>query len=711
MYYAQVFIRNANDCFTWHSELPVNLGDRVLVSFRNQKKLGITVRVSVEKPDFKTLPILAVYDDRFIDARYIELAHKVASLNLSSVEKVLSLMIPAKFLLEKTPAKRTVFYKLEQPEARVKGVKQQWVLDYLTQAGGVATASDLRVGVALSTLKGLEERNIISASDGLLKTNLKEDVLPSKPQYKLTVPQADCLNEINKSDRPNLLWGVTGSGKTEIYKHLAIKSLKEGKQTLLLLPEIALTSQLIAEFRNIFGPALAVWHSSLSVGEKVQAWERVRTGEAKILIGARSALLVPMPELGLIILDEEHEWTYKNEAGVRFWTHDIAVLLSEHFEARLIFGSATPKLESLQMTKTGTWNLVRLEEQVIVSQAPEMQLVDMSQETKRGNYSPVSSHLQEAITRTLEANRQVVLFLNKRGFAGATMCRHCGERFECPNCSGNMKVHGQKKPYLMCHVCGHFEGFPKSCPSCQETDFKFQGWGTEQVEAWFKKNFPERTILRADRDSVSGRHDFEYIMQKFYHHEADVLLGTQMVAKGLDFQKVDLVGIILADVGLSLPDFRSEERVFQLLTQVAGRTGRREKRGKIIVQTFRPDEPLFSFLQSQQTEAFLESQLKQRALHSWPPFAELAKITFSDESKATAFADTKNTFSALEQIIKERSLDVEMFWVPAFFPKAHNKYWFHIIIKTKDLVVAQELITSIVLPKTARLDIKPSSLL
>ena len=272
-----------------------------------------------------------------------------------------------------------------------------------------------------------------------------------------------------------------------------------------------------------------------------------------------------------------------------------------------------------------------------------------------------------------------------------------------------MKVHGYQNPKLICHVCGHIEGFPMSCPSCHKPDFKFQGWGTQQVEKWFQDTFPDKRILRADRDTITGKHDFDEVMKHFYHHEADVLLGTQMVAKGLDFEKVDLVGIVLADVGLNLPDFRAEERVFQILTQVAGRAGRRDTAGKIVVQSFRPEEKLFDYLKNQDTSGFLAAQAEQRQLLDWPPNTHLAKITVTDASKATAFADTKNLFDALKSQIKDDS--IEIFWVPAFMPKAHGKYWFHIILKSKEEAVLKTFLQAQEGINDLKVDLRPGSLL
>jgi primosomal protein N' (replication factor Y) len=503
---------------------------------------------------------------------------------------------------------------------------------------------------------------------------------------------------------------VTGSGKTEIYKNLAKKhslDCNDG-QTILLLPENALTPQLLAEFRGIFGDKMAVWHSKLSVGEKIQEWARCVFGEAKILIGARSAAFVPLQNPKLIILDEEHEWTFKSEFSPRIWTHDLAEKIAEKFSAKLVFGSATPRVESLVKCENNEWDLVTLDKRVTEVQMPEISFIDLKNEAKKGNYGPISEKLAEEIQKILAKKKQGILFLNRRGFFGSTTCKKCGTTMECPDCSFPMKVHrNPAKEILLCHVCGFMKNFPQTCPECGEKDFEFRGWGTQQLEEILKTQFPKLRVLRADADSTRRKNGFREIMEKFHNGEADILLGTQMIAKGLDFENVDLVGVILADIGLSLPDFRAEERVYQLLTQVAGRAGRRKNRGKILIQTFRPDEELFKFVKKHDTANFLQWQKSHREQMQMPPFISLAKITFSRREKQKAFQLAKNFAGFCQGKLGKEKVD----WAPAFFPRSHNQYHFHVFIRLNSREKLIKFLHETEIPKPAKIDIMPVSLL
>ncbi len=707
MIFCEVWIRGVRGIFSWHSEQTVQPGARVRISFRNRVRTGIVIGVSDQKPEFKTQPVQEVWDEQFIPASYIETAKEVAHENFSSLEKVLGLMVPEKFFTSQNPEKRETFYLLNADE-EVRGVKQKLVIELLQKNKGRMRSEDLREQVSLATLQGLVKKEILTIEEGALVSPLAVTD-NGKSNITLNEDQEKALKKIQDSKTTTLLFGVTGSGKTEIYKKLAQEVSATG-QVLLLLPEIALTSQLIAEFQSVFGGAVAVWHSKLSEGEKIQEWKRVQSGEAKILIGARSAVFVPLHKPELIILDEEHEWTFKNEFAPRFHTIDVVGKIQERFDAKVVLGSATPRLESFHKCEMGEWNRVDLPKRVGDVMMPEMRFVDLKSEAKRGNYSPLSGALEEELADILKQKKQAVIFLNKRGFSGATMCKSCGHKFECPNCSHNMKMHqkmGNQK--FICHVCGHMEGFPSQCPECKEKDFVFRGWGTQMLEKILQEKFPTLRMFRADADSITGKKDFENLMNKFHNYEADVLLGTQMIAKGLDFERVQLVGVVLADVGLNLPDFRSEERVFQILTQVSGRAGRRAARGKIVIQTFNPEEKIFDFVKTHDAESFLHWQKESRQKSLMPPFSSMAKLTISDIQKEVAFAHAQKTFKNLKKVLPEGEWDCH--FAPAFFPRTHGKYHFHVFLKApnkKDLV---EFLTTQIPLEGVKIDVDPSSLL
>ncbi len=729
MQFYNVWLRGIRGIFTWHSAEKVKIGARVKIYFRGKPRFGVVIAEILEKPDFQTQPILEVLDDNFINKKYLEIAHEVAYENLTSLEKVLNLIVPEKFSFVQNPAKKEVFYSFFQKPSpdlsqdkklsksglkvfeisKIRGKKQLAIIEYL-QKNGEAREEELLEIASMATIKTLLKKEIIEKRAGkLIPAKIPVEKIPRKI-HELTAEQQTVFEKIEQKKCPSLLFGVTGSGKTEIYKNLAKNiSLQKNKgQTLFLLPEIALTPQLLAEFRGIFGDQMAVWHSKLSAGEKIQEWTRCTSGEAKILIGARSAAFVPLRNPKLIILDEEHEWTFKSEFSPRIWTHDLAEKISRKFEAKLVLGSATPRVESFVKCENGEWDLVVLEKRVTEVQMPEISFIDLKNEAKKGNYGPISERLEEEINLMLAKKKQGILFLNRRGFFGSTTCKKCGTTSECPNCSFPMKLHRNRtREIMLCHVCGHLENFAGKCPECGEKDFEFRGWGTQQLEEILREKFPKLRVLRADADSTRRKNGFREIMEKFHQGEADILLGTQMIAKGLDFENVDLVGVILADIGLSLPDFRAEERVFQLLTQVAGRAGRRKNRGKILIQTFRPEENLFKFVKRHDTAGFIEWQKSHRQQMQMPPFINLAKITFSRRKKEEAFKLAKNFAGICQEKLGKEKVD----WAPAFFPRSHNQYHFHVFIRLKSREKLIKFLHSVEIPQPAKIDIMPVSLL
>ncbi len=702
MHFVQIYLRSVRDTYTWHSETPLKPGARVALKFRGRPRQGIVVAVSKTKPDFKTQPIDEVWDEQFVPETWITLARWIAEQNFTNISNVMSLVVPEKLLLQRDPVIREKFWSLTGKEfEKLKGGKQKVVIEKLLLSE--TTDEELREWASPTVLKNLAEKEIIQFRTGNIIPAKQPDF--TRPAHDLAPAQQEVFDSISKSKKPCLLWGVTGSGKTEVYKKLAEKVLSQGKQALILLPEIALTPQLIAEFRSV--GSVAVWHSKLSEGERVQEWARCASGEAQILIGARSAALIPLPNLKLIVLDEEHEWTFKSETAPRLWTHDVAEWLSMMLQTKLVFGSATPRLESWTRCEKGEWNRFDLPDRVNATALPKIKFVDMRNEVKFGNYGPISSHLAEAIGATVEGGKQVVLFLNRRGFSGSTTCRMCGDTCDCPHCDVPMKLHRNgANSRLICHICGHLAPFVDKCPHCEAEDFVFRGWGTQQVEQELKDNYPGLRVLRADADSVGGKHDFRKLCDKFAAHEADVLLGTQMVAKGLDFEKVALVGVILADVGLSLPDFRAEERSFQLLTQVSGRAGRRNTQGNILIQTFKPDEKVFSFVKKHDTGGFLDWQREARLSSSLPPFGAIAKIGFSHMDKKVSFQLAQDLFRE----VKKRK-DCTCNFAPAFWPRTHGKYHFRVFIQTKTREELYVVLRSLDLPQGAKVDINPASLL
>lgn len=717
MNYYAIYLRNTPEPYTWESERDIAVGARVEVFFRGKPKFGIVLHKTTEKPDFKTQKIREVLDEDFLDERYIDLALQIAEENFCSPAKVLNLMIPELFFLRKNPVKYDIFYSLgsefsDETFQKIRGTKQKAVLQKISQEKTVSE-ENIRGIASVNTLKTLESKGFIEQKKCSIKT-VQKPLKNKKQSHNLNNLQKNIFADVMTSKTPGLIWGVTGSGKTEIYKKISQDFLErhDKNQVLFLIPEIALTPQMIDEFRSLFGENVAVWHSHLTSQEKVQEWARLHSGDARILIGTRSAVLVPLKNPSLIIMDEEHEWTFKNEFAPRYQTHNVVQKISGIFGSKLVFGSATPRTESLHQCQKNSWDLFEIQEKVHQTIPPKIEILNLENEGKKGNNSPISEKLLAEIKRTVSKKEQVVLFLNKRGYAGSTMCKSCGHFFECPNCSANMKLHrsGANQKFI-CHICGHFEKFPEICPHCQAEDFVFRGWGTQQVEKYLTEALPNIRTIRADRDTVSGKYDFEKILSKFHNHEADILLGTQMIAKGLDFERVTLAGVVLADVGLGLPDFRAEERVFQILTQVSGRAGRRKIPGKILIQTFHPDHQVFQHIRNNDPKGFYNATMSTREKLLLPPFSHFAKITFSNVSKEIALKKSQEFFKVLKKSQEESSDILEISFAPAFFPRIHNKYHFHIIVKGKRKDDLQKFLRNFEIPKEAKIDIDPSSLL
>jgi primosomal protein N' (replication factor Y) len=444
----------------------------------------------------------------------------------------------------------------------------------------------------------------------------------------LTDEQNQVFHDIRKHKdfSVHLLFGVTGSGKTEVYLQLLDEVLKSDKRGLVLVPEISLTPQLVHRFSSRFGNQIAVLHSQLTDRERANQWFEMSTGEKKILIGARSALFCPVEDWGLIIVDEEHEPSFKQDEKLKYHGRDAAIMLGKFVNCPVVLGSATPSLESYKNATEGKYHLHRMTKRVQERSLPQVHVVDMRAEIKRdGKPDWLSESLFLALQTTLEKKEQSALFLNRRGLAQVVLCRSCGYTSECPNCDISLTLHA--KSHLVCHYCDYHEDFQFSCPSCKEGELSPVGLGTEKIEEDLRRFFPEARLARADRDEIQNRVDMENLILSMEKGEIDILIGTQMIAKGLDFPKLNLVGLVLADIGFNLPDFRSTERSFQLLTQVSGRAGRHvkpgESPGQVYIQTYNPDHPSLEFSTSNNFNAFAEHEMMHRSALLYPPFGRL----------------------------------------------------------------------------------------
>lgn len=471
-------------------------------------------------------------------------------------------------------------------------------------------------------------------------------VASEQPQPVLTGEQEAALAEISPAlaegrFAPFLLHGVTGSGKTELYMRACALVLEAGKQAIVLVPEISLTPQIIGRFVERFGAErIAILHSKLSAGERYDEWVRIKTGEAQIVIGARSAVFAPAENIGLIVVDEEHETTYKSDKMPKYDTVEVALKRAQRSGAAVILGSATPSIVTSYRAQQGLYKKLELKERVGEATLPALTVADMRQELAGGNRSIFSAALYESVAKALEDGRQAILFLNRRGYSPFVVCRECGYTFRCPECGLTLTWHKRAGRFL-CHFCGHSAPMPAACPACGGKHLRHFGIGTEKAEELTQVAFPDARTLRLDVDTSAAKGSTERILSDFGRGEADILIGTQMVAKGLDFTNVDVVGILAADIGLAIPDFRSAERTFALITQAAGRAGRGERKGTVIVQTYNPEHyAVMAALQGDYNE-FYDKEVLLRETMVYPPFSDIIQVTAlaEDEGKAKAGAE------------------------------------------------------------------------
>jgi primosomal protein N' (replication factor Y) len=474
---------------------------------------------------------------------------------------------------------------------------------------------------------------------------------------------------------------VTGSGKTEIYLQAIARSLESGKQAIVLVPEISLTPQMISRFKTRFGPSVAVLHSRLSDGERYDEWRRIQSGGANVVVGARSAIFAPFARLGLVIIDEEHEGTYKQEEVPRYHAREVAEERCRLEGALLILGSATPSLETFQRAISGQVRLSTLKERVDGNPLPPVELIDMRQELAMENRSIFSRRLQEELTEAARSGEGAILFLNRRGFSTFVLCRECGYVVKCPSCEVSM-AHHIELGGLCCHYCGYSIPLPRTCPKCQSRYIRGFGAGTERVEEELKKLFPHLRALRMDIDTTRRKGSHAAILEAFARGEADVLIGTQMIAKGLDIERVTLVGVISADTSLNLPDFRSAERTFQLVTQVAGRAGRGSKPGRVLVQTYTPEHYSIQAARDHDYWRFFETEIQFREALNYPPFTSLIHLVISGAQEAEVEQVARDVGEAL----RSAGIPGEVLGPsPAPLPRLKGRYRHHLVLKGSTL--------------------------
>ena len=695
-------------------ENKVKIGSRVLVKFGNIKVLkeGFVVNIK-EKSQFKVKDIVKVEEKDFVDEPKIKLAKWMAKRYFCNVSDCIKLMLPPGTgtgnIANRAKQKKIKFVRIIKDENEIefnienkviKSEKQIRALRFLIKSNEIPS-KDLEklADVTNSILKTLEKNGYIEFYEKAIERNpFIHKVIGSTPKLQLTDEQEYAYKAVENSieDLMNsefLLFGVTGSGKTEVYLQLIEKVLSTGKTSIMLVPEISLTPQTVDRFIARFGQEkIAILHSKLSVGERYDQWYKIKKGDAKIVIGARSAIFAPINDLGIIIIDEEHDSSYKSEMTPRYNVKDIARYLAKEYSIPIVYGSATPDMDTFYKSTKGEIELLELTKRANNANLPNINIVDMRRELANGNRSSISMKLYESIKENLQNKKQTILFLNRRGYSTFILCRDCGYVAKCKYCNIALTYHS-KENKLKCHYCG-YETTPLGyCPDCKSKNIKYSGSGTQKLEEEINKIFPSAKTIRMDVDTVSKKNSHEDILNKFKNENIDILIGTQMVVKGHHFPNVTLVGVIFADGSLNIDDYRANERTFQILTQVAGRAGRGKDKGEVIIQTYNPDNLSIEFSKKQDYKLFYDTEIIIRKQLKYPPFCDIIIIGFSSENENNVIETAKFVYMSLKKKIINDNLKIILYKpVPAPVDKIKNKFRWRIIIKCK---FGEEIINSL----------------
>ena len=569
--------------------------------------------------------------------------------------------------------------------------KQRSVVDLLGQADSASIKEVCYfTGVTQSVVTGLIKKGVLCSFDNTVYRTPAVNGAVENETITLTDEQQSAFDTFNSmlndgKGGAGLLYGVTGSGKTQVFLRLVDEAVAMGKGAIVMVPEISLTPQTLARFQRRYGDKVAVFHSAMPLGRRMDEWRRVKAGDALVAIGTRSAVFAPFENLGLIIMDEEQEHTYKSEATPRFHARDVARFRCAYNNALLVLASATPSVESYSAALGGRYTLCTLNSRYGNAQLPTVHTVDMRDEAKDGNLSPISRFLQQELADNLSANKQSILLLNRRGHNTIIKCSGCGNTITCPNCSISLTYHSANKR-MMCHYCGYSEPYAEKCTNCGSDRMKYNGFGTQRAEEELKYLFPNARILRMDADSTLARGSYESKLSDFAEHKYDIMLGTQMVAKGLDFPDVTLVGVLNADNSLYSEDYRSFERTFSLLTQVVGRSGRGEQAGIAVVQTLSPDNEIITLAAEQNYDKFYEQEIAVRRALIYPPYCSVCLIGFVGDKMSDAM-DGANRFLCMLKSEKDVHPEVKIIALgpsTAVVPKIGGKYRARLIIKAKN---------------------------
>lgn len=633
----------------------LQVGSRVKVPFGGRKIDGFVIGVSrvSSYPADKIKPVAEIFDEPpALIPECFDLMEKISARYRVPKAVALRLFLPSEMRLGKVHVSIRRYAKFSKGIGLNSSAKKQAeALRFIMKEGEADYARFAeefgRGAVDALCKKGaieIEERKIARSPFSGLPENYEKKTL--------TKAQSDALDNIENSDkRIHLVHGVTGSGKTEIYLNVIAREIERGRTAIFLVPEISLTPQMLSQLRARFGGSAAILHSGLSAGERFDEWWRLRSGEAKIAIGARSAVFAPLENIGAIIIDEEHDSSYSSESAPRYETVEIASFRAEYNGAKLILGSATPSVESFAKARDGEYNLITLTERINGKSLPEIIISDMCKEVRSGNNTAFSRALRQELDETLKSGRQAILFLNRRGYSRHVVCRDCGYVAKCENCDVSLTYHSEEN-CLKCHYCGARYRMLNACPDCGGTHVLYSGTGTQKVVSDLKTLFPDARILRMDNDTVSGKDGHYKILRQFAEKQADILVGTQMIAKGHDFPAVTLVGILDADMSLHFSDYRSGERTFQLITQVSGRSGRADDKGKVVLQTCSPENHILRYAVNYDYKGFFDNEIALRKATCFPPYSLICRIMITCGDNDKAIAVLKEVYFACEELRK-----------------------------------------------------------
>ncbi|MBO5411826.1 MAG: primosomal protein N' [Clostridia bacterium] len=673
------------------------VGSRVRAPFGGKTVPGFVMRIK-ETSDYpvEKLKKISPCPDELpaLNAECLSLAEKLTKRYRVPKALVLRLFLPSEMrtgkVRELTRNYAELLVSAEDMQLGKTAKNQRGAVEYLGTHGKTECAylNTLFPG----SVNALEKKGYVRVFKEQVLRDPYKSVDGERVERTLTPDQEGAVNTIKQDGRTvQLIHGVTGSGKTEIYLTLIAECLQKGKSSIFLVPEISLTPQMLAQLRARFGKNAAILHSGLSAGERFDEWWRLRSGEAKIAIGARSAIFAPLENLGVIIIDEEHDSSYGSETAPRYNTFDVALLRAKKNGCKLVLGSATPSVETYRRAKLGEFSLIRLANRINRRPLPEIVIADMRREVRRGNNSAFSTALKEELSACLADGKQAILFLNRRGYSQTVICKECGYVAKCQSCDVSLTYHRDEN-CLKCHYCGTKYNMLSACPDCGGVKLSYAGTGTQRVVSDLQKLYPTARILRMDNDTTSGKEGHYKILKTFSERKADILVGTQMIAKGHDFPSVTLVGILDADMSLHFSDYRSGERTFQLLTQVAGRSGRAEEQGKVVLQTFDPENDVLGFAIQYDYEKFYENEISLRAATQFPPFSKIVRVLVSGEDDTKCIEALRNAYVGLEKVYTKNPEKFLFFnKMRAPIKRIQNKFRYQILMRLADTSILPEI--------------------